>query len=223
MFFSLILGTLIHLLGLFISKWFFYLRIKGIVANKRLFFLVNPQLGYDIPTIIGTIVCIFAVGFEYLDYLPTLISIPSIVLFGLLGFLLPIIVWKFNGKTIKFRGALLKNIDSLVFLPMTALCEEVLWRLIFPFFILTQFFDSMVIVILFSSIGFVLLHWSIRGVNVLAYMTLFTFFAWLSFLHSGIVGAAVFHITHNLVIKTFRPVTRKTHLSSPPPASQAEW
>ncbi|KIL75816.1 hypothetical protein SD77_2765 [Bacillus badius] len=223
MFFSLILGTLIHLLGLFISKCFFYLRIKGIVTNKRLFFLINPQLGYDIPTIIGTIVCLSAIGFEYLDYLPTSLSLPIIVLFGLLGFLLPIIVWKFNGKTIKFRGALLKSIDSLVFLPMVALCEEILWRLIFPFFILNQIFDSMAIVILFSSVGFILLHWSIRGVNVLAYMTLFTFFAWLSFLYAGIVGAAVFHIVHNLVIKAFRPVTRKTHLSSLPPASQTEW
>ncbi|WP_179865881.1 CPBP family intramembrane glutamic endopeptidase [Bacillus wiedmannii] len=191
-------------------------------VHRKIFKYITPQRSYDITTIIAALICCSVIFRELISNFSNDNNIYGILFFGLFGALFPLVIWKIKKRVVVFNGKHSINIDSLVFLPLAALSEEVIWRFCLPF-LLIDLLDSFTISILISSIGFIILHLPLGGFKSIAYMSLFTILVVLSFLAFGILASIAFHITHNLAIQFFRPVRKKTFKTKTPTLSQTEW
>jgi hypothetical protein len=217
------LGILIHFLGPFHSKMIVKIMHKNPGAYRKLFKYITPQRSYDITTIVAAFICCSVIFQELFLDIKNGNNVYGILFFGLLGIIFPVAIWKIKKRQVLFNGNESLNIDSLIFLPLTALSEELIWRFCVPSLLLMYLSDSLTLSILVSSIGFVILHLPLGGFKSIAYISLFTTFAVLSFLNFGILAAIAFHITHNLVIQFFRPVKQKTFTMKNPTVSESEW
>lgn len=217
------LGILVQLLGPFVPKSLMKLMKERPSIGQRIVKYVTPQRSYDIITIIAAIICISAI---YQDFpLQTMLNNNIIGLFicGTIGGLFPLIIWKLQRRKIVFNGKSAINKDSLLFLPLTAVSEELIWRYCVPFLLITLFFDSFLLPILISSIGFIMLHLPLGGLKSILYISIFTTFVMVSFVSFGILASIVFHITHNLTISWFRPVKEKTTNFKNTTLSEVGW
>ncbi|ENQ3077422.1 CPBP family intramembrane glutamic endopeptidase [Bacillus sp. WLY-B-L8] len=191
-------------------------------VHRKFFKYITPQRSYDITTITAALICCSVIFRELFSDISNDNNIYGILFFCLLGALFPLVIWKIKKRVVVFNGKHSINIDSLVFLPLAALSEEVIWRFCLPFLLL-YLLDSLTLSILISSIGFIILHLPLGGFKSIAYMSLFTILVVLSFLAFGILASIAFHITHNLAIQFFRPVRKKTFKTKNPTLSQTEW
>lgn len=218
-----VLGILIHLLGPFNSKMIVKIMKDKPSVYQRLFRYITPQRSYDISTIIGALICSSVFFQELLSEISNDQNIYGILFFCLSGALLPLVIWKIKNRVVVFNGKHSVNIDSMFFLPLTALSEELIWRFFLPSLLLINIGDSITLSILISSIGFIILHIPLGGFKSIVYMSLFTIFAVLSYLTFGIIASVAFHISHNLVIQFFRPLRVKTFNTKAPTLSETEW
>lgn len=216
------LGILIHFLGPFNSKMIVKIMNDKPSVHRKFFKYITPQRSYDITTITAALICCSVIFRELFSDISNDNNIYGILFFCLLGALFPLVIWKIKKRVVVFNGKHSINIDSLVFLPLAALSEEVIWRFCLPFLLL-YLLDSLTLSILISSIGFIILHLPLGGFKSIAYMSLFTILVVLSFLAFGILASIAFHITHNLAIQFFRPVRKKTFKTKNPTLSQTEW
>lgn len=173
------------------------------ISERKLVTYITPQRSYDGFTIIGASICCGAFSHELLAEISHKQNVYGILFFFLLGILLPSVIWKLKKKVVAFRGRYVVNVDSIFFLPLTALSEELIWRFFLPLLLLTNFVESAAVSFCISSIGFILLHIPIGGVKSIAYMSLFTLITVISYLTFGILAAIAFHISHNLFIHFF--------------------
>ncbi len=216
------LGILIHFLGPLSSKMVVKIMRDKSTANRRLTTYITPQRSYDGLTIIGASICCGALSQELFVEVSNSKNVFGILFFFLLGVLLPSVLWKIKNKVIVFKGRYAVNVDSIVFLPLTALSEEVIWRFILPA-LLMNLWESIAISICVSSIGFILLHIPLGGAKSTAYMSLFTLITVISYFAFGILAAIAFHISHNLFIHFFHPLKVKEFKTKPPVLSETDW
>ncbi|KAF6601119.1 CPBP family intramembrane metalloprotease [Bacillus velezensis] len=216
------IGILIHLMGPYVSKLTVMYQIKHRTREYKLTRHITPQRSYDIVTIVGGIIC-FSIFFLDGNYFLIHSNNPyGVLLFSALGFFFPYVIWKRKNKSVVFVKRKVNKLDTLMFLPLCAVSEELIWRIYIPFLFELHFFDSVLLCTFISSIGFLLLHIPLGGVKSAPYMTVFTVIAVIA-AHFDFLSAAVFHIVHNLTIQYFRPVSKKKINTSSPTMSQAEW
>lgn len=218
------LGILLHILGPFISiKGFKVNNQQQVLGVKKFFRFWSPQRCYDIATIVTALICYITFYQEFNQHLLD-VSNPFIIsLLGLSGILLPIIIWKVQKREIIFKGKHTINIDILLFLPFSAFSEELIWRFIAPLLLNIYIFESTVLSIFISSIGFILLHIPLGGVKVIPYFFLFTLIAVILFLSFGILTSIVFHISHNIFIQLFYSRRKKIVNNKIPVVSETDW
>ncbi|KIL20974.1 hypothetical protein B4134_1735 [Bacillus safensis] len=217
------LGILLHFLGPLSSKMVIKIKRDKPISDRKLITYITPQRSYDGFTIIGASICCGAFSQELLVEMSNNKNVYGILSFFLLGVLLPSVLWKLKNKVVAFRGRYAVNVDSIFFLPLTALSEELIWRFFLPLLLLTNSVESVAVSICISSIGFILLHIPIGGVKSIAYMSLFTFITVISYLTFGILAAIAFHISHNLFIHFFQPFKIKNFKTKPPVLSETDW
>ncbi|MBR0638653.1 CPBP family intramembrane metalloprotease [Bacillus safensis] len=193
------------------------------ISDRKLITYITPQRSYDGFTIIGASICCGAFSQELLAEISHKQNVYGILFFFLLGILLPSVIWKLKNKVVAFRGRYVVNVDSIFFLPLTALSEELIWRFFLPLLLITNFVESAAVSFCISSIGFILLHIPIGGVKSIAYMSLFTLITVISYLTFGILAAIAFHISHNLFIHFFQPLKIKNFKTKPPVLSETDW
>lgn len=216
-----ILGLIIHLLGLINSKMLVKIMMNKPSGYLRLFRYITPQRSYDISTIIGALICCSINFQELLSEILKYKSIFSFLFSGLLGTLLPLVIWKIKNRRVIYNGKQSINIDAMFFLPFTAVAEEVIWRFFLPSLLLS-FWDS-IFAIFLSSIGFVLFHIPFGGMKSIFYMSLFTILAASLYLFFGILSSIIFHIFHNLTIQFFSPLRKNKFNKKTPTLSQTDW
>ncbi|MFF2414668.1 MULTISPECIES: CPBP family intramembrane glutamic endopeptidase [Bacillus] len=217
------LGILIHFLGPLSSKMVIKIKRDKPISDRKLITYITPQRSYDGFTIIGASICCGAFSQELLAEISHKQNVYGILFFFLLGILLPSVIWKLKNKVVAFRGRYVVNVDSIFFLPLTALSEELIWRFFLPLLLITNFVESAAVSFCISSIGFILLHIPIGGVKSIAYMSLFTLITVISYLTFGILAAIAFHISHNLFIHFFQPLKIKNFKTKPPVLSETDW
>lgn len=217
------LGILIHFLGPLSSKMVIKIKRDKPISDRKLITYITPQRSYDGFTIIGASICCGAFSQELLVEISNNKNVYGVLFFFLLGVLLPSFLWKLKNKVVAFRGRYVVNVDSIIFLPLTALSEELIWRFFLPLLLLTNSVESVAVSICISSIGFILLHIPIGGVKSIAYMSLFTLITVISYLTFGILAAIAFHISHNLFIHFFQPLKIKNFKTKPPVLSETDW
>ncbi|WP_186319781.1 CPBP family intramembrane glutamic endopeptidase [Bacillus sp. WP8] len=217
------LGILIHFLGPLSSKMVIKIKRDKPISVRKFITYITPQRSYDGFTIIGASICCGAFSQELLAEISHKQNVYGILFFFLLGILLPSVIWKLKNKVVAFRGRYVVNVDSIFFLPLTALSEELIWRFFLPLLLLTNFVESAAVSFCISSIGFILLHIPIGGVKSIAYMSLFTLITVISYLTFGILAAIAFHISHNLFIHFFQPRKIKNFKTKPPVLSETDW
>ncbi|WP_052196521.1 MULTISPECIES: CPBP family intramembrane glutamic endopeptidase [Bacillus] len=217
------LGILIHFLGPLSSKMVIKIKRDKPISVRKFITYITPQRSYDGFTIIGASICCGAFSQELLAEISHKQNVYGILFFFLLGILLPSVIWKLKKKVVAFRGRYVVNVDSIFFLPLTALSEELIWRFFLPLLLLTNFVESAAVSFCISSIGFILLHIPIGGVKSIAYMSLFTLITVISYLTFGILAAIAFHISHNLFIHFFQPRKIKNFKTKPPVLSETDW
>ncbi|MGE6525822.1 CPBP family intramembrane glutamic endopeptidase [Bacillus safensis] len=217
------LGILIHFLGPLSSKMVIKIKRDKPISERKLVTYITPQRSYDGFTIIGASICCGAFSHELLAEISHKQNVYGILFFFLLGILLPSVIWKLKKKVVAFRGRYVVNVDSIFFLPLTALSEELIWRFFLPLLLITNLVESAAVSFCISSIGFILLHIPIGGVKSIAYMSLFTLITVISYLTFGILAAIAFHISHNLFIHFFQPRKIKNFKTKPPVLSETDW
>lgn len=216
------IGILIHLMGPYVSKLTVMYQIKHRTKEYKLTRHITPQRSYDIITVFGGIMCcsIFLIDDNF--FLIHSDNAYGVLLFSALGFFFPYVIWKGKNKSVVFVKRKVNKLDTLIFLPLCAVSEELIWRICIPFLFKLYFFDSVLLCTCISSIGFLLLHIPLGGVKSAPYMTVFTVIAVIA-AQFDFLSAAAFHIVHNLTIQYFRPVSKKKINPSSPTMSQAEW
>lgn len=194
----------------FITPYIIFLAMK---FRKKTTTIIQkyPQRTYDIVTIILGIGIIPLYTFVF--PLPFDASPPDLLLGASLGGGLPLGLWLLNGKALKLHWRRNINIDSLILLPMCAIVEEIIWRLFLPYFLTTFVSLNFYLAILLSSVGFIFLHWPIRGFRGLPYICLFTLVTVLVYLKFGLVSACLFHVIHNMILIFFTPTRRIKKIS----------
>lgn len=217
------LGILIHFLGPLSSKMVVKIMRAKSTPDRRLTTYITPQRSYDGLTIVGASICCGAFSQELFVEFSNSKNVFGILFFFLLGVLLPSVLWKVKNKVIVFKGRYVVNVDSIVFLPLTALSEELIWRFVLPVLLLTNFWESVAVSICISSIGFVLLHIPLGSAKSTAYMSLFTLITVISYFAFGILAAIAFHVSHNLFIHFFHPLKVKEFKTKPPVLSETDW
>lgn len=225
MIYFLLLGILIQLLGPFIPKLLIILIRKRPFIGQKIVKYISPQRSYDIVTIISALICFIPVYPELILHV-TLNNnnhVFGIILCGLLGGLFPLSIWKFYKRKIVFNGMSSINKDLLVFLPLTAASEELIWRYCVPFLLIMLFPRAFLVAIIVSSVGFIILHLPLGRLNSISYISLFTIIVVVSFLFFGILASVAFHIAHNLTLSLFRTTKIKTAKFQNPILSETEW
>lgn len=217
------IGILVHFLGPLNSKLIVKIISENPSKHRKLLTYINPQRGYDITTITAAIICTMVTVKELTYHINSNSNLYGLIFSLFLGVFLPMGIWKMKKKTIIFNGRNSINIDSLVFLPLTAMSEELIWRFCVPLLFLSHVFHTPTGPIIISSIGFIMLHLPLGGIKTIAYMSLFTFTTVIMFLNFGIISSIIFHIAHNLIIQLFHSSSNKTTDLQSPPTSQSEW
>ncbi|CAM5407299.1 hypothetical protein BSAF29S_03808 [Bacillus safensis subsp. safensis] len=144
------LGILLHFLGPLSSKMVIKIKRDKPISDRKLITYITPQRSYDGFTIIGASICCGAFSQELLVEISNNKNVYGILFFFLLGVLLPSVLWKLKNKVVAFRGRYAVNVDSIFFLPLTALSEELIWRFFLPLLLLTNSVESVAVSICIS-------------------------------------------------------------------------
>lgn len=166
---------------------------------------MHPQRTYDIVTILIGIGILTL--YEYAVPISLKITLPGLLLSIGLGGALPCMIWLINGKKLKLGLSRAITIDSIVFLPLCAIFEEVIWRLLFPYYLISVTGMDYLVAISIASLLFILLHWPIGGVKNIPYISTFTLIIVVIYLNFGFLAGALFHLFHNMAMVFVRPIS----------------
>lgn len=177
----------------------------------------HPQRIYDIVTII--------IAFSHIILYPPVyfhtLNLYSILVSSIIGFSLPVAIWLMQRKRLILNIKL--NFDVMVLLPLCAIAEELIWRVLIPYFLVDYLTVSNLGSIFISMIGFVTLHIPLNGIKVVPYITLFTIGTWIIYANYGIVEASIYHIIHNFTMEFVKPINRRPKVTVVLNKSQSSW
>lgn len=204
-----LLGLMVHLTAASLPS-FFPMILKSLYLSKK--FKITNQNFYDYLTTIGALICVLGV----LNNPLTLIKINSFVNYTIigslialfLGVLLPISIWLLNNtEKIKKENKIFVRDNLLLFL--TASSEEVIWRLCVPLVLFSLLNTPIYISFVIGGVGFIIIHWPKSGMKSTYYLSLFTVVVINLSFFFGLSAAIIFHATHNLFLKIFKPFKKK--------------
>ncbi|MFB3188416.1 CPBP family glutamic-type intramembrane protease, partial [Staphylococcus pseudintermedius] len=156
---------------------------------------------YDVFLLVASIPCIIYLLSYPLTYVSDNIHI-LLLIFS--GFTFPILLWTLQKKYIEMYRA---GFFNVFFTITSAISEEIIWRGALIAFLqhtgLTLYYS-----LLFSSIGFLMLHIPIMKIKKSLYLLLFTLILVIIFWFLDIIAAIVFHVFHNLALQIFKPIQR---------------
>jgi|SRR5699024_2596907 len=203
---TFVLGLSIHLLSPLLILKFKSGYYKLYIRNQII--VPHPNYFYDCVTIIIALIMTFILK-DVIQTVNWLTNIYGFLVAISIGAIFPLFFWKLKNRKVVFSFKNNFSIATSIFLPLSALSEEIIWRSIVPSFIIYMYNSNILLASFLGTFGFIILHWGYKGMKSTPYILIFTLVLLMIFFNFGFLASTMFHVVHNLMLETVQPIIKK--------------